>query len=116
MFTFLSCTLNLSCIFFSATDFAFCGTAGTKGAVCTEGEGDCDTNADCDANLVCGTNNCGAGFDPLADCCTANTLAATVACDGSNSNNWQCCSLKTGGCGENEGEEMKFTTYAVHSR
>merc|ERR1719466_500751 len=70
------------------TDFNFCGATGTKGAVCTEGEGDCDGPDDCAAGLVCGTNNCPASFDPLADCCTPETVDATVACDASNPNMW----------------------------
>ena len=36
---------------------------------CDVGEGDCDHDYHCAKGLKCGSNNCGIGFAPWADCC-----------------------------------------------
>ena len=56
----------------------------TTNNLCSEGEGDCDSDADCAGAAVCGTDNCGAGWmaQPGAqdDCCTLFAASrATVA-------------------------------------
>ena len=45
-------------------EFCFCN-------ICSENEGDCESNHECQDGLVCGVNNCpdSLGFDSGVDCC-----------------------------------------------
>merc|ERR1711935_26446 len=78
----------------STTNFAKC----TAEMACAAADGDCDTNDQCAGTLECGVNNCGEGFDPLADCCYDPALLIESDCNGGSSNMWTCCKDKLFGC------------------
>ena len=43
--------------------------------LCSEGQGDCDSDVQCKGDLVCGNNNCeGPEFSPGSDCCCKNVF------------------------------------------
>ncbi len=68
--------------------------------LCTDNEGDCDSNSDCVEGLVCGTDNCkGDAFYEGTDCC-----APRPPCDKTTeTEGWSCCTSKYL-CDKNQGD------------
>ena len=62
--------------------------------ICSENEGDCDSNNECLEDLFCGSNNCPAslGFDSEVDCCYQPILGDENFCSSGSP------------CGEDEGD------------
>jgi len=66
--------------------------------LCSENEGDCDTDADCQGSLVCGQNNCpgGGNFDENDDCCKSGpVLSDTISVGGTGDTGGECAQGST---------------------